>query len=71
MERVLDLAAVGPGDIVFDIGCGDGRLLCAAANRGAPPPAPTVPSLSPTPMQMKRPEQVYSTKWYALAEKPP
>ena len=32
---VMQLAAVGPEDTVFDIGCGDGRLLCAAAKLGA------------------------------------
>eukprot|EP01012_Entosiphon_sulcatum_P018711 TRINITY_DN23495_c0_g1_i1.p1 TRINITY_DN23495_c0_g1~~TRINITY_DN23495_c0_g1_i1.p1 ORF type:complete len:200 (+),score=37.10 TRINITY_DN23495_c0_g1_i1:365-964(+) len=35
LERVLELAAVGAGDTVFDIGCGDARLLCAAARLGA------------------------------------
>jgi predicted RNA methylase len=35
VDQVMELAAVGPGDVVFDIGCGDGCLLCAAAARGA------------------------------------
>lgn len=33
---MLQLASVGPGDVVYDLGCGDGRLLLAAvAGRGA------------------------------------
>ena len=35
VEAMLDLAAVGPGDHVVDLGCGDGRILVAAARRGA------------------------------------
>ena len=35
IEAALDMAAVRAGDRVFDIGCGDGRLLIAAAQRGA------------------------------------
>lgn len=35
VERMLDLAQVGPGDHLFDLGCGDGRILLAAARRGA------------------------------------
>lgn len=35
VEAALDLAAVGPGDTVVDLGCGDGRTLVAAAKRGA------------------------------------
>ena len=35
VEVMLDLAAVGPGDRVVDLGCGDGRILIAAARRGA------------------------------------
>jgi 2-polyprenyl-3-methyl-5-hydroxy-6-metoxy-1,4-benzoquinol methylase len=35
VERMLDLARVGPDDVVFDLGCGDGRLAIAAARRGA------------------------------------
>lgn len=35
VERMLDLACVGPSDVVFDLGCGDGRLAIAAARRGA------------------------------------
>jgi hypothetical protein len=31
IERMLDLAAVGPDDVVYDLGCGDGRLVIAAA----------------------------------------
>lgn len=32
---MLSLAEVGPQDVVFDLGCGDGRLVIAAAQRGA------------------------------------
>jgi 16S rRNA A1518/A1519 N6-dimethyltransferase RsmA/KsgA/DIM1 with predicted DNA glycosylase/AP lyase activity len=32
---MLDLAEVGEGDTVYDLGSGDGRVLLAAADRGA------------------------------------
>jgi SAM-dependent methyltransferase len=35
VEAMLDLAQVGPDDVVFDLGCGDGRIVIAAARRGA------------------------------------
>lgn len=35
LERMLDLAEVGPGDHLIDLGCGDGRIVIAAARRGA------------------------------------
>ena len=35
VDRMLDLAAVGQGDLVYDLGCGDGRLVIAAVERGA------------------------------------
>ena len=35
VERMLDLAEVGPGDHLIDLGCGDGRIAIAAARRGA------------------------------------
>lgn len=31
----MDLAKVKPGDILYDLGCGDGRVLLEAARRGA------------------------------------
>lgn len=34
-EAMLDLARVGPGDHVIDLGSGDGRIVIAAARRGA------------------------------------
>lgn len=34
-EAMLDLAAVHAGDHVVDLGCGDGRIVLAAARRGA------------------------------------
>jgi SAM-dependent methyltransferase len=35
VEAMLDLGGVGPGDVVYDLGCGDGRIVIAAARRGA------------------------------------
>jgi cyclopropane fatty-acyl-phospholipid synthase-like methyltransferase len=35
VERMLDLAGVAPGDHLIDLGCGDGRIVIAAARRGA------------------------------------
>jgi SAM-dependent methyltransferase len=35
VEAMLDLAAVGPDDVVYDLGSGDGRIVIAAARRGA------------------------------------
>jgi len=33
LDKVLEFGGVGAGDVIFDIGCGDGRLLCSAAER--------------------------------------
>jgi len=35
VERMLTLADVKKGDVVYDLGCGDGRIPIAAAKRGA------------------------------------
>ena len=35
VEEMLNLAAVGAGDTVYDLGSGDGRLVIEAARRGA------------------------------------
>ena len=35
VETMLDLAQVVKGDVVYDLGCGDGRIVVAAAKRGA------------------------------------
>jgi SAM-dependent methyltransferase len=35
VATMLDLAKVGPGDVVYDLGCGDGRIVVEAAKRGA------------------------------------
>lgn len=35
LERALDLAGLQPGETFYDLGCGDGRVLVAAARRGA------------------------------------
>lgn len=34
-DRMMALAAVGPDDVVVDLGCGNGRICVAAATRGA------------------------------------
>ena len=31
VRRMLTLAEVGPGDVVYDLGCGDGRMIVTAA----------------------------------------
>src|SRR3569832_2856702 len=31
VERMLRLAGVGPDDLLYDLGCGDGRIVVAAA----------------------------------------
>jgi len=33
VDAMLELAAVGRGDTVYDLGCGDGRIVIAAAKR--------------------------------------
>ena len=33
VRKMLDLAKVGPGDVVYDLGCGDGRTIVTAARR--------------------------------------
>ncbi len=33
VERMLTLAKVGPGDVVYDLGCGDGRIVITAAQK--------------------------------------
>ena len=35
VERMLELAGVRAGDVLFDLGSGDGRLVIEAARRGA------------------------------------
>ena len=33
VEKMLELAAVTKGDVVYDLGCGDGRIVVAAAKK--------------------------------------
>jgi SAM-dependent methyltransferase len=33
VRKMLTLAEVGPGDVVYDLGCGDGRTIVTAAKR--------------------------------------
>ncbi len=35
VEAMLKAAKVGPNDVVYDLGCGDGRIVVAAAKLGA------------------------------------
>lgn len=36
VDKMLDMADVGKGDVVYDLGCGDGRIVITAArDRGA------------------------------------
>ena len=35
VDEMMTLADVKPGDVVYDLGCGDGRIVIAAAKRGA------------------------------------
>ncbi len=35
VAAMLDAARVGKDDVVYDLGCGDGRIVVAAAKRGA------------------------------------
>ena len=41
VEKMLDMAKVEKGDVVYDLGCGDGRIVVAAAKRGARRPVGT------------------------------
>ena len=35
VAKMLELARVTPKDVVYDLGCGDGRIVVAAAKKGA------------------------------------
>ena len=35
VEKMLEMAQVKKGDVVYDLGCGDGRIVVAAAKKGA------------------------------------
>lgn len=33
VDKMLQLATIGPGDLVYDLGCGDGRIVIGAASQ--------------------------------------
>lgn len=33
VDKLLEMAAIQPGDVVYDLGCGDGRVVVTAAKR--------------------------------------
>lgn len=35
VDKMLEIAGVKAGDVVYDLGCGDGRIVIAAAKKGA------------------------------------
>lgn len=35
VDKMLEMARVKQGDVVYDLGCGDGRIVVAAAKKGA------------------------------------
>ena len=35
VDQMMSLAGIRPGDVVYDLGCGDGRIVIAAARAGA------------------------------------
>jgi tRNA G37 N-methylase Trm5 len=35
VDKMLEMAGVKKGDVVYDLGCGDGRIIVAAAKKGA------------------------------------
>ena len=35
VDKMIELAGVKPGDVVYDLGSGDGRIVIAAAKKGA------------------------------------
>ncbi len=35
VDKMLEMAKVGPNDVVYDLGSGDGRIVIAAAKKGA------------------------------------
>jgi len=35
LNRFLKLAEIKPSQVMYDLGCGDGRLICAASEKGA------------------------------------
>jgi hypothetical protein len=40
VEKMLDMAKVSDKDVVFDLGCGDGRIVATAATAASSPPPP-------------------------------
>ncbi len=35
LKHIMQIAKVGPGDVFYDLGCGDGRVVIEAVKRGA------------------------------------
>ncbi len=35
VKRMVELAKIKPGEVVYDLGCGDGRIVFAASQKGA------------------------------------
>src|SRR4051794_26642136 len=33
VDKMLEVAKVGKDDVVYDLGCGDGRIVCSAAKK--------------------------------------
>ena len=56
-EHVAALAAVGPADVVLDLGCGDGRVVVNLARLTGPPRPrwPRAPSCLPSTQIMRPP----------------
>ena len=57
VEAMLKLGNAKTGDIHYDLGCGDGRIVVMAVQSSAPPAAPattSTPSASPRPTPTPR-----------------
>ena len=50
VDKMLEMAQVKKGDVVYDLGCGDGRIVVAAAKK-----APRRPATTSAPSGSRRP----------------